>query len=335
MKTHLSGKKLSNGILAITLSALLLLGADRLIAEVKPEEPSPVLIGVYILDVYNIDLREASFCADFYVWLRWKGSRSSEQMEKLESMNGDLQFIGVPDKFDKDEVHWRCFRCVGKFRSPLDFHDYPTDIHTLRIMLENPSQDIGSLKYQPDIENTAQAPSLSLGAWEQRNPLEIRESVFTYKTNFGSPSRSKGDLTRYSRFTVEIPIRHAGGGAMTYSKTFLPLFLSMAIALLAFLIAPQDLDPRFGVGVAGIFGAVSSMIVISNNTQESPYYTISDKVHIFTLLLIFITILISCISLRLDRVGKEPWRKRLDLYGGIGCLILYIGGVIFLSISEH
>lgn len=326
---------MSRKTLACIILAALFFSIPRVLCgSEKSAEPCPVVIGVYILDVYNIDLKEGAFSADFYVWLRWKGS-ASEKLEKLESMNGQLQFSGEVDKYDQGDVHWRCFHCTGKFRSPFDFHDYPTDNHLLRILLENPSEDFRTFTFIPDRENSAQSPVLNLGSWEQRAPMEINVSVFTYRTTYGSPSRSKGELTRYSRFSIEIPIRHAGGGAIAYSKTFLPLLLSMAIALLSFLIDPQDLDPRFGMGVAAIFGAVSSMIVISNSTQETPYYTISDKVHLFTLSLIFITLLMSCISLKLARSGREDGRRQFDLYGGIGCLIIYVTGVVLLSIGGH
>jgi hypothetical protein len=105
----------------------------------------------------------------------------------------------------------------------------------------------------------------------------------------------------------------------------------VGIALLAFLIDPTDLDPRFGVGVAAIFGAVSSMLVVSSNMPENPYFSLSDKIHIFSLMFIFLTLFISCISLRIRKMGYVKGSFRVDLYGGISCTLLYILGVSLLS----
>ena len=164
-----------------------------------------------------------------------------------------------------------------------------------------------------------------------------------YPTEFGYPKEAWGKRTNgytnrgalYDCLELKMPIQRKGKLALVYIKTFLALFIAMAIAMLSFFIAPEDIDPRFGVGVAAVFGAVSSMIIVSNNTQETPYMTMSDKIHFFTLLMIFLTIFISCFSLRLHRMGLKSSRARLDQYGGWGCMILYIGGVVLFSILWH
>ena len=119
---------------------------------------------------------------------------------------------------------------------------------------------------------------------------------------------------------------------MIYLKTFIGVFISVAIAFLTFLVDPTDLDPRFGVGVAGIFGAVSSMIVVSSNLPENPYFTLSDKVHLISLGFIFLSILVSCIVLKVSKNGFALIARRIDLGAGTGLLALYILTIFILSI---
>jgi hypothetical protein len=243
-----------------------------------------------------------------------------------------MQFIGDPDQKDQGDFHYRCWRCNGKFRALMDFHSYPTDNHVLEILLEDGSHDKRELVYVPDTENLAQSPRFYLGSWEQGGPITAKAITFKYTTSYGNPTRSKGEVAEYSRFILSIPVRHAGGASLIYAKTFLGLFISVAIALLAFLIDPMDLDPRFGVGVAAIFGAVSSMLVVSSNMPENPYFSLSDKIHIFSLLFIFLTLFISCISLRLKKMGFNKASFCVDVYAGISCTLFYIAGVTLLSI---
>jgi len=313
----------------LLVSILLFAGETAFGTAPKTSKPIQVEVGAYLVDVYDLDLKSSSFNADFYLWMRWHGDINPG---KFEAMNGQMQFIGDPDEKDQGDFHYRCWRCNGKFRALMDFHSYPTDNHVLEILLEDGSHDKRELVYVPDIENLAQSPGFYLGAWEQGGPITAKAITFKYTTNYGNPTRSKGEVAEYSRFILSIPVRHAGGSSLIYAKTFLGLFISVAIALLAFLIDPTDLDPRFGVGVAAIFGAVSSMLVVSSNMPENPYFSLSDKIHIFSLLFIFLTLFISCISLRLKKMGYNKVSFRVDMYAGISCTLLYIAGVSLLSI---
>jgi hypothetical protein len=108
-------------------------------------------------------------------------------------------------------------------------------------------------------------------------------------------------LIRISRHSVSI-----------YIKTFLGLFISVAIAFLSFVLKPGESDPRFGVGLAAIFGAVSSEIVVASNLPDMPYLTLADKIHLFSLFVIFLSLLQSCLSLRLLRHGNSALSARID-----------------------
>ena len=112
--------------------------------------------------------------------------------------------------------------------------------------------------------------------------------------------------------TLYCSIRISRHSLSIYLKTFLALFISVAIAFLSFLLKPSETDPRFGVGLAAIFGAVSSEIVVTNNLPDMPYLTLADKVHLFSLFVIFLSILQSCLSLRLFRQGKTATVARID-----------------------
>jgi hypothetical protein len=94
----------------------------------------------------------------------------------------------------------------------------------------------------------------------------------------------------------------------------------------------RELDPRFGVGVAGIFGAVSSMIVVSSNMPENPYFSLSDKVHLLSLGFIFLSILISCVVLKIHKHGYLVASRRIDLCAGITMVAAYATTITLLSI---
>lgn len=130
---------------------------------------------------------------------------------------------------------------------------------------------------------------------------------------------------------VDVPIKHAGN-ELIYLKTFIGLFISVAIAFLTFFVEPTDLDPRFGVGIAGIFGAVSSLIVVSSNMPENPYFTLSDQIHFLSLGFIFLSIFVSCAVLRICKRGHTELSRKIDVIAGAALAICYVATVTVLSI---
>jgi hypothetical protein len=291
------------------------------------KKPTQVEIGIYLLDVYDLDLKNSSYVADFYLWLRWKGDLDPR---KFELMNGELSVKDNPDEQKFGDLNYVSYRVRGKFRAPFDFREFPLDQQRLSVQIEDASNDSETMLYKPDIENMSASPRVNLSGWELADKPSYSVINQVYETNYGNPRRAPGQKAVYSRFVVDIPIKHAGN-ELIYLKTFIGVFISVAIAFLTFMIDPTDLDPRFGVGIAGIFGAVSSMIVVSSNMPENPYFTLSDQIHFVSLGFVFLTIFVSCVVLRLKKMEFDKLCNRVDVFMGFFLAISYISVVVLLS----
>jgi hypothetical protein len=272
----------------------------------QPSAPQATYVGFYVNDLSQLDLKKSTYIADFYVWLRWRGD---EDPSNIEFLNGSLDMKEHPNTLDAAGSKYVSFHCRGTFHDAFDYRRYPLDEHELVIEMEDGNYETGWLRYIVDRENMQRLPAATLAGWTCGQPqFEVREN--TYETNFGDPTRPSGSTATYSRLYCSIHIAHSSFSI--YLKTFLALFISVAIAFLSFLLKPSETDPRFGVGVAAIFGAVSSEIVTTSNLPDMPYLTLADKIHIFSLFIIFLSILQSCLSLRLFRRGNTALVARID-----------------------
>jgi len=219
-----------------------------------------------MVDLYDLSIKDESFIGDFYLWMTWRGNLNPENFE---FMNGEMEAKEHPDIKKKDGLNYICWRCRGKFRTPLDFRNYPRDHQTLKIEIEDSFHDTKELVYSFERDAKLEPYPISIGGFRMNGPQRYNVMNHEYKTSYGNPFRAPGENATYSRMRIEIPIMHVGSN-LTFLKLFLPDFLSVLIALLTFLIEPIDLDPRFGVGVAAIFGAVSSMLVANSSIPETP-----------------------------------------------------------------
>ena len=108
----------------------------------------------------------------------------------------------------------------------------------------------------------------------------------------------------------------------------------VGIALLAFHIKPTELDPRFGLPVGSIFAAVGSLYVTSQLLPDTNLITLSDRLHIFAFVVIFLSLVESTWSLHVWNKGDEAASHRLDrrCFWGLGAFYV-VGSVVAVLTS--
>jgi len=291
--------------LLFALFLLLPLGRSQAVPAI-PAAPQTVHVGALVLDVGAVDVKAGTFVLDFYLYFRWKGKFDPT---RFEIMNGVVDNLGPPDEeIMPDGTRHAAFRVRATVRAQMNLERYPWDEQVLPLEIEDTHLDARRMRYVADpdsaLQGDATIPSYKITG------IRTEAKTYQYASNLGDPSLRKGERLSYSRFILEIRARHSG--AAVYLKAFLPLIISVAIAFLTFFIRVDALDPRFGVGIAGIFGAVSSHILVAGNLPEHAAFTMADRIHQIGLFSIFLSIAASAISLAYFNRGEEARAARLD-----------------------
>jgi hypothetical protein len=277
----------------------------------QPGGPQITYVGLFVNDVHGLDLKGSNYTVDFYIWFRWRGWQGGPGLDpsNFEFLNGSLDLKEHPYHIDIGDIHYVSYHCRGVFHIAFDYHRYPLDAHELVLEMEDAVLETRQLQYVVDTENMKQVPVVTLNGWTCGSPRCVVLGHH-YKTTFGEPNETPDDGSTYSRFVCSIGIaRHSSS---IYLKTFLGLFIAVGIAFISFLFKPGEVDPRFAVGVAAIFAAVSSEFVAMSSLPEMPYLTLADKIHLFSLFMIFLSLLLSCLSLRFFREGKAHLSVKVD-----------------------
>ena len=286
--------------------------------------PQKVTIGLYVVDIFELNIKEESFWADFYFWVKWEEDGDKKfDPTRYEFMNGVIDRQQNPDERKKGNIRWQSKRIIGKFRSSLDFRDYPLDTQELKIEIEDGYYDTAGLVYEIDPSMENEPYPISLSGWTMSDGQRYSIREHEYKTNYGNPFRDPAERSVYSRAVITIPIEHMAA-RHTFLKLYLPVFLAGLVAFLTFLVEPVDLDARFGVGIASIFGAVTSMIYANSIIPETPYFSLSDKIHLSSLVFIFATMVVSCFALKCHKSKGKTKACWIDRYVGGGLLFIYL-----------
>jgi len=279
-------------------------------AEQAPSpNPLPVTVGIYLNQIYNVNLKDNQFTVDFYIWFRWPADKQLKPLESFEIMNGHIESkSSFVDKEIKGQRYVSA-RVVAVINKLWDLREYPRDAHTLELQIEDSQADASELVYVPDDANSGASPVIRLPGWELSR-VQHKVQFHTYDTNYGDVSLPTGNQSRYSRFLYSIQIGRPGVGGLL--KAFLPVLISTFVSFLAFLVRPTNHEARFALGIGALFTVVASEIVVASGLPESDVLTLADKLHLISVTVIFLTLLASAVSLRLYEDERATAGERLD-----------------------
>jgi len=286
----------------------------------QPGVPDSVRIGVYIFSVYDLNFPANQLNLNFYVWYHYKDD-SLNPIQTFELINAKSYEKTGELNEDYDTVIYSSFRCNSVLQEDWDVTRFPFDKHTIEIQIEDVDKVKSRLVFVPDIIASKLDPNMKLDGWDIGD-FQLKVVDHTYETNYGDPYVPLNEYATYSRVVASFTITRSGQGL--FFKLFIGLFVSVLISVLSFFITPTDLDPRFGLPVGAIFAAIASLYVINSTLPQNAALTLVDILHDISFIFIFISIMISTISLHLFKSEKIRTSQKLDWTAFFVMIITYI-----------
>ncbi|HCW07274.1 MAG TPA: hypothetical protein DGG95_07915, partial [Cytophagales bacterium] len=160
--------------------------------------------------------------------------------------------------------------------------------------------------------------------------FKVKTDVYKYNSNFGTPEVAD-DTQLFSQFVIEMDIDRKAVGL--FLKIFLGMYFAFLIALVSFLSDTNELEPRFGLPVGGLFAAVGNKYIIDSLLPESPQFSLVDILHSLTFLGIFGILTVSAIALKLHNNDQIVKAHRLNKVGAVIVIIGYIISNIYYIIN--
>lgn len=253
-------------------------------------QPQQVKTGVYLMNLYDLNMDEHSFYADFYIWFKWKGRidpTSIEFVNAIEKWSMDkATFDGDSTPVSlKTGEKYKIFRIEGRFFHSFSLNRFPLDQHQLDIQIENPEFPADSLQYVADTMGAQIRNTLNMVGWDMKGS-EIVTKVHDYGSNFGNPEEN---AQRYSNLSYQINLARP----LSYFllKMLLPLFIVMLVSIGGLLLHPTHIDSRSSLPIGGLLTAVFLQQSYSGALPDTGYMVLMDKIYLLAYILISVVLL--------------------------------------------
>ena len=311
---------------ALAVLMLVLMGAA---AGVRAD-PVHVVVGSYVTKVQDVSFKDNKYAVDFYLWFRWKAEGALADYKPLDSfelVNGKIESKSSVVEKKIGELNYASVRVSATISETWDLKQFPFDSHRLRVHLEDSAHGTDELVFVPDTKNSRLGDELNLAGWQVADfKGEVGNKV--YQSNYGDTSLPSDARSEYSRYSLSMEMDRTTYG--TAWKLLSTVLAATAVAFVAFMVKPSDLDPRFGLGVGALFAVAASAFVVSSSVPDSGVMTIADQVHMVAIGFIFLSLLQSAFALKWEVSGREADSVRLDHWSLLAFPLLYFGWAAWL-----
>jgi hypothetical protein len=269
----------------------------------------PVEVGVYVERIPELSIKDSAWSVVFDIWFRWQGDLQNPG-EDFVLMEGSIESKEKLDEATVGESHYVRYRVVGQLTKAFRIARFPVDEHMLTIAIESGRSIRERLLFVPDAASTSVSSRVAVPGYQLVRSVGI-EKAHSYKTTRGDPRMVAGTKSTYSQYRFGMAFKRDGWGL--YLKMFQALYVAVIVSMLACFIKPTDVDPRFGLGVGGLFAAVANSYLVGSYVPDTGQFALADVVNALGILTILVTIIESTISLYLfDRRDEQALSRKLD-----------------------
>lgn len=285
----------------LLLSAILL-AAAALPAQ-EDAEQQPVSTGMYLMNIYDLNVSEYTFYADFYLWFKWRGECDPMNIEFVNAVE-KWAFTGTP--FHEETVEkpdgslYNGMRAEGRFYHSFDLRRFPLDRHDIDIRIENVEYPLEELVYQADTMQSLFRKDFVIPGWRIAGARIDTHSNF-YDTDFGEPETSGSSFSNFTyKLTIARPLSYF------LLKLMLPLLVVIVASLGGLVIHPGYMDARISLPIGGLLSCVFLQQSYSSALPDVGYMVLMDKIYLLSY------ILIALVMLRVIKTGNIVKRRRKE-----------------------
>ena len=249
-----------------------------------------VTVGIYGINIYNLDLKASTYSMSAYMWLRWKGD--FDPIETLDIINlvKDTKFtkkaLMASPKVLSNGEKYQILRIDGLFHQPFDVSNYPLDKQQLSLYIENSIDTFDKVFYVPDVVSTSYDKGLDLPGWENKG-LQLQSYLHDYGTIFGKTGTPAG--LKYSGVKFSFNLEREKNFFIW--KLLIPLLIILIPCWLALFVHPSFIAVRVAMSSTSLLTIVLLERTSVDAILECASLVLMDKIYLLAIFNVALTLL--------------------------------------------
>ncbi|MBV5303821.1 MAG: hypothetical protein JZU70_06440 [Chlorobium sp.] len=281
-----------------------------LLAVDKPVDGAKIVtLGMYGINIYNMDVRTNTYHMTAYLWLRWKGDFDPV---------GSLEFINVVDSWGLTKTillskpkllsngeKYQEIRIDGAFFQPFNLNSYPLDKQELALYIENSTDSYDQISYVPDKNSSGFDRGLLVPGWKVIG-LSASSYIHDYGTDFGDVGTANASKYSVVKFSFEIE-RYTN---FFIWKLFVPMLIILMTNWLSLILKPTFIEVRTAMPTTALLTIVFLQQSALDAIPGCPSLVLMDKIYLLAYFCVVMTLLqIIWVNMNLDKESSSSIAK--------------------------
>ncbi len=333
-------------VVFVAMSIQLVHGAEAPSLIERPESgngPTQVSVGIWIVDINNIDSAQQNFIADIAVVLRWKDARLAHtgtgvahyaldqiwtpRVAISNETSSVVRKLPESVEVEPDGTVLYRQRYVGSFTQSLRLQSFPFDRQSFRIQFV-------AIRYRPNevvfladenwIHDGLQkaagiSRSITLPDWTVER-WDAKPDVYALTPGL-----------QYSGYVFEFT---AARNVQHYIlKVILPLILIVMMSWSVFWTEPTNSNTQFSIAVTSMLTLIAYRFAVDTQLPRLPYMTRLDVFFLVSTLLVFFSLIEVLVTTILDNNDQLARAKKLDRYCRVIVPLIFV--IASIAIFAH
>jgi len=297
-----------------------------------------VYAGIDFTDISELNTKDSTFTADFYIWFRFKGEFDDSNIEFVNLFKPKKNLLGEPISVWQSSVDpqimTRTYRVRDQFKVDLDFRQYPLDQQILSIYFRHNKLTRNKLIYVIDmqgmgldkLDNQSANTFFSMGGWHV-NKLSFFQDIQTNDSTWGiTDFFDAQQRIEYSQFNASTMISRQVLNFIL--KTLLPVVFLVVLGYVAFFI--NAFGSKLGIGTNLILATSLFHLKLASELPNINYIVLIEYFFYLVYLLSVFIIIIAIFTHLYEEDESDKGKKfisRLNLAGKILYPLILIGFV--------
>ncbi len=292
-----------------------------------------VYAGIEWYRIDQVNVKDLSFDAEFFLWLKWAGDVDIENVQFLNEVPGkgyriEMRRTTVPAGWHGgQDIKWISYRIKGTFLHPYDLHQFPFDRQEIPLLLAHKNRNANKIQIVADEANIVDRPIEAVYPQEWRY-IGRRDfsTTFRYASAFGNPTYQPGEgQAPYSVYRSTMRIHRL---LFPYLVTlFLPLAILIFVSLLSLLIPKEQFSTRNSLVMSSLLGVLVYHMAQARALPQVGYLMKADLYFVVAYFLIAILVLgINIVNLLVAHKHEEKAStldRRLKEFFVVASLVAY------------